>query len=96
MFLHEITGRQLRDAREALGLSLSALAARSNINRVCIRIYESFGDELPSAHTHTLSKLTRTLQDGGVVFEADGTVRLRDDHAKSTMKAAILNQEASP
>jgi transcriptional regulator with XRE-family HTH domain len=33
MLLHEVTGRQLRGARQALGLSLAGLAARAGINR---------------------------------------------------------------
>ena len=66
MLLHEVTGRQLRDARQALGLSLAGLAARAGINRVCIRIYESHGDDVPNAHTHALGRLTRALQDQGV------------------------------
>ena len=76
MLLHEVTGRQLRDARQALGLSLAGLAARAGINRVCIRIYESHGDDVPNAHTHALGKLTRALQDQGVEFLPDGSVRL--------------------
>ena len=93
MLLHEVTGRQLRDAREALGLSLSGLAARSKTNRVCIRLYESFGDEPPSAHTHALGRLTRALQDDGIVFEPDGSVRL--DRPSKTLKATVLNSQAA-
>jgi predicted transcriptional regulator len=48
MLLHEVTGRQLRDACQALGFSLSRLAVRAGINRVCIRIYESHGDDVPN------------------------------------------------
>ena len=76
MLLHEVTGRQLRDARQALGFSLAGLAARAGINRVCIRIYESHGDDVPNAHTHVLGRLTRALQDQGVEFLPDGSVRL--------------------
>src|SRR5512144_942884 len=61
MLLHEVTGRQLSDARQALGFSLSGLAVRAGINRVCIRIYESHGDDVPNAHTHALGRLTRAL-----------------------------------
>ena len=76
MLLHEVTGRQLRDARQALGFSLSRLAVRAGINRVCIRIYESHGDDVPNAHTHALGRLTRALQDEGVEFLPDGGVHL--------------------
>ena len=89
MLLHEVTGRQLRDAREALGLSLAGLAARAGINRVCIRIYEAHGDETPNAHTHVLGRLTRYLQDQGIEFHPDGSVHL--DRAEPTMKSASLN-----
>jgi hypothetical protein len=92
MLLHEVTGRQLRDARQALGLSLAGLAARAGINRVGIRVYESHGDDVPNAHTHVLGKLTRYLQDQGIEFRDDGSVRL--DRASPTMKAAILNNGA--
>jgi transcriptional regulator with XRE-family HTH domain len=77
MLLHEVTGRQLRDARQALGLSLAGLASRAGINRVCIRIYESFGEDVPNAHTHVLGRLTRALQNHGVEFLPDGGVRLQ-------------------
>jgi predicted transcriptional regulator len=89
MLLHEVTGRQLRDARQVLGFSLAGLAARAGINRVCIRIYESFGDDMPNAHTHVLGRLTRALQDEGVEFLPDGSVRL--DRAL-TMKAQVSKE----
>ena len=76
MLLHKVTGRQLRDARQALGLSLSGLAVRAGINRVCIRIYESHGDDVPNAHTHALGRLTRALQDEGVEFLPGGGVNV--------------------
>ncbi len=76
MLLHEVTGRQLRDARQALGFSLTRLAVRAGINRVCIRIYESHGDDVPNAHTHALGRLTRALQDEGVEFLPDGGVHV--------------------
>jgi predicted transcriptional regulator len=75
MLLHDVTGRQLRDARQALGLSLAGLAARAGVNRVCIRIYESHGDDVPNAHTHVLGRLTRALQDQGIEFCDDGSGR---------------------
>jgi hypothetical protein len=46
--------------------------AGPGINRVCIRIYESHGDDVPNAHTHALGRLTRALQDEGVEFLPDG------------------------
>lgn len=93
MLLHEVTGRQLRDARQALGLSLAGLAARAGINRVCIRIYESHGDDVPNAHTHALGRLTRALQDQGVEFLPDGSVRV--DRITPTRKPAILSDGAA-
>ena len=94
MLLHEVTGRQLRDARQALGFSMAGLAARAGINRVCVRIYESHGDDVPNAHTHVLGRLTRALQDQGVEFLPDGSVRL--DHPTPAMKtAAVLNDGAT-
>jgi predicted transcriptional regulator len=81
MLLHEVTGRQLRDARQALGLSLSGLAVRAGINRVCIRIYESHGDDVPNAHTHALGRLTRALQDKGVELLPEGGVHLDERNA---------------
>jgi hypothetical protein len=89
MLLHEVTGRQLRDARVALGLSHAGLATRAGLNRVCIRIYESHGDDVPNAHTHVLGRLTRYLQDQGIEFCGDGSVRL--DRAAPTMKSTALN-----
>ena len=34
---------------------------------VCIRIYESHGDDVPNAHTHALGRLTCALQNEGSV-----------------------------
>jgi hypothetical protein len=95
MLLHEVTGRQLRDARQALGLSPAGLAARAGINRVCIRIYESHGDDVPNAHTHALGRLTRALQDEGVEFLPDGGVHLDRPAVRSTGVPAHSEATAS-
>ena len=84
MLLHEVTGRQLRDARQALGLSLAGLAAIAGVNRLCIRLYESHGDEVPNSHTHVLGRLTRALQDQGIEFCGDNSIRL--DRAPPAIK----------
>ena len=72
---------------------MAGLAARAGINRVCIRIYESHGDDVPNAHTHALGRLTRALQDQGVEFLPEGSVRL--DRPTPMINPAILNDGAA-
>ena len=77
MLLHEVTGRQLRDARQALGFSLAGLAARAGINRVCIRVYESHGDDVPNAHTHARrASVTFALRqhEGSILHVVEGSI----------------------
>jgi transcriptional regulator with XRE-family HTH domain len=69
-------GRQIFDARELLGLSLSALAARAGINRVSIRLYEAAGDSPPDAQTSVLRRLAHYFETAGIEFRDDGTVFL--------------------
>ena len=68
----DTTGRQIFDARELLGLSLSALAARAGINRVAIRLYEAAGDSPPDAHTSALRRLAHYFESAGIEFRPDG------------------------
>jgi len=93
MLLHEVTGRQLRDARHALGLSLAGLATRAGVNRMCIRLYESHGDDVPNAHTHVLGRLTRALQDQGVEFLPNGSVCLQ--RLAPTTRDKIVSDETN-
>ena len=76
MNLTEIRGDQVRGARQLLGLSQHELARRAGINRISLRVYESWRDETVSAQTHVLGKLTRYLEGEGIEFRADGTVAL--------------------
>jgi hypothetical protein len=76
MFITEVTGGQIRRARELLGLSPGQLATHSGIIRITLRLYESYGDEAPSAQTHVLARLLHYLRDAGIEFRDDGTVHL--------------------
>jgi transcriptional regulator with XRE-family HTH domain len=73
----DTTGRQILDARELLGLSLSALATRAGINRVAIRLYEAAGDNPPDAHTSALRRLAHYFESAGIEFRPDGTTFLQ-------------------
>jgi hypothetical protein len=39
-------------------------------------LYESHSDDVPNAHTRVLGRLTRPLQDLGIEFRGDGSIRL--------------------
>jgi transcriptional regulator with XRE-family HTH domain len=62
MNFYDVTGRQLRDARELLGLSPHQLGARSGVNRLTLRLWEASGDEPPNALAPNLSRVLRYLQ----------------------------------
>jgi predicted transcriptional regulator len=76
MFIVEVSGAQIRRARELLGLSPGQLAQHSGVNRITLRLYESYGDEAPSAQTHVLARLLNYLQGVGIEFRSDNTVHL--------------------
>jgi predicted transcriptional regulator len=77
MNVHAITGKQLKDARKALGLSNSKLAERAGISRVSVRVYEACGPGEPNGYSHVITRLVRYLQAEGIEFLDDGTVRLQ-------------------
>lgn len=77
MHLHSITGKQLKEARVALGLSQGKLAALSGINRVSVRVYEACGPGQPNGYSHVITRLVRCLEGEGIEFLDDGTVRLQ-------------------
>jgi DNA-binding XRE family transcriptional regulator len=94
MLITEICGDQIKRSRELLDLTQRELARRAGINRISLRIYESWGPEPVSAQTLVLGKLLRFLEGEGVVFEADGTVTLKP--VSRTMKAQVAREAAVP
>ena len=87
-----ITGRQLRDARELLGISRHELATHSGVSRLSVRLWESYGDELPSALAPNLARTTSYLHSAGIIeFRPDGSVAVLDKPAR-TLKASIVNE----
>ena len=76
VFAVEVSGAQIRRARELLGLSPGQLATHSGVNRITLRLYESYGDEAPSAQNHVLARLLNYLQGVGIEFRSDNTVFL--------------------
>jgi len=77
MNFYDVTGRQIRDARELLGLSPHQLGIRSGVSRLTLRLWEASGDEPPNALAPNLSRVLRYLHSEGVQFDGDGTVHLR-------------------
>ena len=77
MDFFEVTGRQIRDARNLLGLSPHELGTRSGVSRLTVRLWEASGDEPPNALAPNLSRVLRYLQSEGVQFGDAGSVRLR-------------------
>jgi transcriptional regulator with XRE-family HTH domain len=84
MNFYDVTGRQLRDARELLGLSPHQLGTRSGVNRLTLRLWEASGDEPPNALAPNLSRVLRYLQNEGVQFDDTGGVHL--DRPAPTIK----------
>jgi transcriptional regulator with XRE-family HTH domain len=72
MDIFQITGRQLRDARELLGLSCNGLAHRTGISRLTLRLWEASGEAPPNALTP--NRVLRFLEGEGVAFDSDGGV----------------------
>ena len=93
MLLTQITGQQIRCARERLGLTRDQLARGARVNRVTVCLYEGHGPEPVSAGTLVLGRLLRFLEAEGVVFSPDG-VSL--DRPQSTMKATIHREAVAP
>ena len=75
MLLREVTGKQLREARLALGYSLHALGTRA-VNRVCVRVYEPRRRKSQRAHPCPRQIYARALQADGIEFLDDGGVQL--------------------
>jgi transcriptional regulator with XRE-family HTH domain len=76
MYFFDVTGRQIHDARELLGLSRHELGARSGVSRLTLRLWEASGDEPPNALAPNLSRVLRYLQGEGVQFGDGGGVHL--------------------
>jgi transcriptional regulator with XRE-family HTH domain len=91
MHCFDITGRQIHDARELLGLSRHELGARSGVSRLTLRLWEASGDEPPNALAPNLSRVLRYLQREGVQFDDGGSVRL--DRAEPAI--AVLHSEGA-
>jgi transcriptional regulator with XRE-family HTH domain len=84
MYCFDITGRQIHDARQLLGLSRNELGTRSGVSRLTLRLWEASGDEPPNALAPNLSRVLRYLQNEGVQFDDMGGVHL--DRPAPTIK----------
>ena len=70
--LTSITGRQLKAARNLLGLSQPDLARLSGVSYATIGHYERCGGVEVSGRVATLSKLIVVLEGGGIAFVDGG------------------------
>jgi transcriptional regulator with XRE-family HTH domain len=77
MEIFDVTGKQLHDARELLGLSRQQLGDLTGVSRLTLRLWEASGDEPPNALTPRLGRVLRYLQGAGIAFTADGVARIR-------------------
>lgn len=69
-----ITGDQLRMARTALRLGIRDLAKEANVAPATITRIEAG----KSAHASTLAAIRRALEEAGIEFPDDRTVRLKE------------------
>ena len=78
-----LTGRQIREARELLGLAPSKFATKTGtVTTLTVNRAEADDHSPPIAETH-MKAIRRTLERLGVEFTADG-VRLRSSPPTST------------
>jgi transcriptional regulator with XRE-family HTH domain len=92
MLTIRVSGTSLKKARTALGWSLQELAARSGVNWLTIKKYESAGEYLPPATVGTLNRLVDALEDAGVRFDVDGVFL---DKPEPTVKTTISREGAA-
>jgi transcriptional regulator with XRE-family HTH domain len=90
MHFLDVTGRQLHDARELLGLSRNELGTRSGVSRLTLRLWEASGDDPPNALAPNLSRVLRYLQGEGVQLDDAGGVRL--DRCEPPVNAGISRE----
>jgi predicted transcriptional regulator len=72
-----VTGEQLRAARAMLRMEQEPLADAAAISVATIRRMEGFNGPI-GARTDTLRRLQRVLEQAGIEFRPDGSVRLRE------------------
>jgi DNA-binding transcriptional regulator YiaG len=92
MYFFDVTGRQIHDARELLGLTRNELGARCGVSRLTLRLWEANGDEPPNALAPNLRRVLRYLQSEGVAFLPDGTVRLQ---RAAPVAGTVIHSEAA-
>jgi ribosome-binding protein aMBF1 (putative translation factor) len=88
MYTVRITGDQLRSARRLLDWSVQGLAARSSVNWLTIRKYESAGSYLPPASVAAMNRLVSSLEAAGIEFRGDGSVE-RVGRPTSTVRTLV-------
>ena len=75
-FSHEISGRQIQEARQLMGISQYKLSSLLSINwATVVRAEKTEG--LPPLRPQSLLRIKRKLEGLGIEFLPDGTVRLR-------------------
>jgi len=72
MLTIRITGKQLRIARAAIGLSIEDLAYRARVNRRSIGKWENSSNAVPDAMVNHLSRVVDVLESEGIRFVPDG------------------------
>jgi predicted transcriptional regulator len=77
-----LTAEQLRGSRAMLRLSVEDLAAAAGIGPATIKRMEASTGMLGSSKYTTLERLRKALEDAGVIFNEDGSIRL-DEHKQS-------------
>ena len=87
MLTIQVTGLQLRAARQLLGLTQSEVAERARICAQSVKDWEHSSAAVPPAGAAMLGRLVRVLEDGGVTFRSDG-VSLDDKPASMTVQVS--------
>jgi len=83
MMTIDVTGLQLKAARQLLGLTQAEAAERAKLCAQSIKDWEHSSALVPDARVKSLARLVRALEAEGVTFRSDA-VYLRDIDAATT------------
>lgn len=84
MLAIRITGKQLRIARAAIGLSMDDLAYRARVNRRTLSKWENSSNAVPDAMVSHLCRVVDILESEGIRFVPDGVEEVERPTSSTT------------